>query len=85
MLVPINYDIYLIQNKIQLLLISFKLFYYCSARFIYLLILLFLLKRAQNRIRTNHEPPINLSNLTLNIPCEQQVLIELAINSGDFW
>jgi hypothetical protein len=30
MLVTINYDIYLIQNKIQLLRISFKLFYYRS-------------------------------------------------------
>jgi hypothetical protein len=29
---------------------------------------------------------IRLSNVTLLlIPCEQQVLIELAINSGDFW
>jgi hypothetical protein len=30
--------VHLIQNKIQLLGISFKLFYYCSVRFSYLLI-----------------------------------------------
>jgi hypothetical protein len=28
---------------------------------------------------------IYLQTIGIHIPCEQQLLIELAINSGDFW
>jgi hypothetical protein len=61
MLVTINYDIYLSQNKIHIVLLA--------ARFIYLLILIILLKHAQKNNTFNKHLTSKLqfsSNFTLN-------------------